>query len=106
MSKMHIERSIHIKAPAHNIYKVISDFNDWRPWSPWLLMEPEARVKVAPDSKSYEWEGDRTGSGKMEILEEKENEFIDLASAKYFQSISTLNNGNTKQRKNNLFTMY
>ncbi|MBC6425798.1 MAG: SRPBCC family protein [Ekhidna sp.] len=77
MSKMHIERSIHIKAPAHNIYKVISDFNDWRPWSPWLLMEPEARVKVAPDSKSYEWEGDRTGSGKMEILEEKENEFID-----------------------------
>lgn len=77
MPKMHIERSINIEAPAQKIYKVISDFNDWRPWSPWLLMEPEAEVTVAQDAKSYEWNGVRTGSGNMKILEEKENEFVD-----------------------------
>ena len=77
MAKMHIERSISINAPSQNVYKVISDFNDWRPWSPWLCMEPEAKVTVAPDAKSYEWEGNRTGSGNMKIVKEVENEFID-----------------------------
>ena len=77
MPKMHIERSISIEAPAENVYKVISNFNDWRPWSPWLLMEPEVKVTVASDAKSYEWEGSRTGSGNMKVLEERENEYID-----------------------------
>jgi len=77
MPKMNIERSVQIDAPAERIYKIISDFNDWRPWSPWLLMEPEAKVTVAEDAKSYQWEGKRTGSGNMKILEEKENQFID-----------------------------
>ena len=77
MPKMHIERSISINAPSENVYKVISDFNDWRPWSPWLCMEPEAKVTVAADSKSYEWEGNRTGSGNMKIVQERENEYID-----------------------------
>ena len=77
MAKMHIERSISINAPSKNVYKVISDFNDWRPWSPWLLMEPEAKVTVAEDARSYKWEGNRTGSGNMKITQEVENEFID-----------------------------
>ncbi len=77
MPKMHIERSININAPSENVYKVISDFNDWRPWSPWLCMEPEAKVTVAEDAKSYEWEGNRTGSGNMKIVQERENEYID-----------------------------
>ena len=77
MPKMHIERSINIDAPADKIYKVVSDFTDWRPWSPWLLMEPEAKVTVADDAKSYTWDGHRVGSGNMKITEEKENSYID-----------------------------
>lgn len=77
MPKMHIERSISINAPSQNVYSVISDFNNWRPWSPWLCMEPEAKVTVAADAKSYEWEGSRTGSGNMKIVHEISNEFID-----------------------------
>ncbi|MDE0472534.1 MAG: SRPBCC family protein [Ekhidna sp.] len=73
---MHVEQSINIEAPADKIYKVISDFNDWKPWSPWLLMEPKAKVTIAADSKSYEWEGSRIGSGRMKITEAKENKFI------------------------------
>lgn len=74
---MNISRSIDIDAPAEKIYKKLNDFNEWTPWSPWLIMEPGVKVTVAPDSKSYEWEGARVGSGNMKILEEKENEFID-----------------------------
>ncbi|MEM0938261.1 MAG: SRPBCC family protein [Bacteroidota bacterium] len=93
MSKMHIERSINISAPSQNIYKVISDFNDWQPWSPWLLMEPGVKVTVAEDSKSYKWEGNRTGSGNMKIIEERENEFInyDLNFLKPWKSTAKTN---------------
>ncbi|MEM6737723.1 MAG: SRPBCC family protein [Bacteroidota bacterium] len=93
MPKMHIERSINISAPSQNIYKIISDFNDWQPWSPWLLMEPEVKVTVAEDSKSYEWEGNRTGSGNMKIIEEQENEFInyDLNFLKPWKSTAKTN---------------
>jgi len=77
MPKMHIERSIDIEAPAGDVYNVISDFNKWQSWSPWLLMEPDAKVTVADDAKSYEWEGHRVGSGNMKILDEDENKFID-----------------------------
>lgn len=91
MPKMHIERSILINAPASNVYKVLSDFNDWQPWSPWLLMEPGVKVTVAPGGKSYEWEGKRTGSGNMKILTERENEHIhyDLNFLKPWKSHAT-----------------
>lgn len=78
MPKMNISRSTVIDAPAEKVFSVISNFNQWRPWSPWLITEPEAKVTVADDAKSYEWEGKRTGSGSMEILEERENEFLDM----------------------------
>jgi len=93
MPKIRIKRSINIEAPVDNIYKVISDFNDWRPWSPWLLMEPEAKVTVAADAKSYEWEGHRVGSGNMKILEEKENRYIhyDLNFLKPWKSHANTN---------------
>lgn len=67
MPKFHIEESIIVKSPATKVYEVVSDFNQWRPWSPWLIMEPGAKVTVAPDAKSYTWEGDMVGSGKMKI---------------------------------------
>lgn len=76
MPKMNISRSIRVAASPDSIYAILCDFNNWRPWSPWLIMEPEAKVTVAEDSKSYEWEGSRVGAGNMKILEEKENEFI------------------------------
>lgn len=76
MPKLNISRSIAIEAPVSKIYGVLNDFNNWRPWSPWLIMEPEAKVTVEEDAKSYAWEGNRTGAGNMKILEEKENEYI------------------------------
>ena len=78
MPRMNISRSIEIKAPREKVYKHLNDFNEWIFWSPWLLMEPEAKVNVSADAKSYSWEGDRIGSGNMKVLDEKENESIDF----------------------------
>ncbi len=77
MPKMHIKKSTLIGAPVEKIYNTLSDFNQWQVWSPWLIMEPEASVKVAEDAKSYEWEGDRIGTGNMKILSESANRSID-----------------------------
>lgn len=78
MAKFHVSRSIDINAPIEKVFSTLNDYNHWTPWSPWLIMDPKAEVKVAEDAKSYEWEGPRTGSGKMVITGEKENQSLDI----------------------------
>ncbi len=67
-----------IDSPVEKVYETLNDFNQWRPWSPWLITEPEAKVTVSEDAKSYEWEGKRTGSGTMAITNESANQSIDI----------------------------
>ncbi len=78
MPKFHVEKSIVIDSPAEKVYDVLSNFNHWRPWSPWLITEPEANVTVEDEGKSYAWEGNRTGSGSMRILDESANRWINI----------------------------
>lgn len=77
MPKINVERKISIQAKVDEVYNKLNDFNHWISWSPWLIMDPKAKVTVAADGKSYEWEGERVGSGNMQVIKEKENEFID-----------------------------
>jgi len=77
MPKLLIDKSIDINADASSVYKKLNDFNHWTTWSPWLIMDPDTKVDVAKDAKSYSWEGKRTGSGNMQILSEEENKSID-----------------------------
>lgn len=76
MPKLYVDRSIKIDAPVADVFSKLNDFNHWQPWSPWLIQEPEAKVTVAEDAKSYSWEGNRIGSGQMEIENEEENKSI------------------------------
>ncbi len=78
MLKINVFRSIEIEASRLEVFKHINDFNNWIPWSPWLLMDPKAKVTVADDAKSYEWEGQRVGSGNMKVLEEQKDEYINF----------------------------
>ncbi|MEM9326428.1 MAG: SRPBCC family protein [Bacteroidota bacterium] len=77
MPKMHIEKSIKVAAPVDKIFKSLTDFNEWQRWSPWLIQEPEAKVTVAEDGQSYEWLGNRIGSGNMKITGTEANKKID-----------------------------
>ncbi len=73
MPKMHIEKSISIKAPIEKVFNTLNDYNNWKAWSPWLIMEPEAKVTVENEGKSYSWEGNLVGSGEMKITSEDPN---------------------------------
>jgi len=77
MAKLNISKSITIDAPVVKVFQTVSDFHNWRVWSPWLITEPEAKVTVASDGKSYSWEGDRTGSGNIKVTNEAKNESVD-----------------------------
>lgn len=77
MPKLNIERKIIINAPVEKVYRTVNDFNHWTAWSPWLIMDPEAKVKVADDAKYYSWEGQHVGSGEMKITQEKPYESVD-----------------------------
>lgn len=79
MPKFSVLRSITIQAPIDNIYKVLNNFNHWGAWSPWLIMEPEAKVQISGDGKSYQWFGKRVGEGKMKVLSEQKNNKIDYS---------------------------
>jgi len=78
MPKMHIEKSVKIEKPVAEVYNLLNNFDNWTPWSPWLITDPDAKVTVAEDKKSYEWTGPVTGDGNMKIYGGKENERIDI----------------------------
>lgn len=79
MPKINISRSIHVQAPVEKVFAVLSNFNHWQPWSPWLVMEPDAKVQISGDAKSYQWQGKRVGEGNMHILSEQKNKQIDYS---------------------------
>ncbi len=78
MPKLYVEKSITIQAPVEKVFNTINDFTTWTRWSPWLIMEPEAKVTVSDDKKSYEWEGKKVGSGEMKISREEKNKSIHI----------------------------
>ncbi|MEQ9424946.1 MAG: SRPBCC family protein [Cyclobacteriaceae bacterium] len=76
MPKINVIKSIKIDSPIEMIFNTLNDFNHWQVWSPWLIMEPEAEVKIAEDSKSYSWNGKRIGSGNMKVTSEEPHQKI------------------------------
>jgi len=77
MPKTHVSKSKEIKATVGKVYQTLNNFNHWSAWSPWLICEPGAKVKVADDTKFYEWEGKRIGSGNMKVTDENPESTID-----------------------------
>ena len=76
MPALKLSRTKKINASAEKVYAILGDFHTWPKWSPWLISEPDARVDIESDGKSYEWEGKRVGSGNMKVLNEKTNKSI------------------------------
>lgn len=80
-SKVHIERSIVINAPAEKVYAQVKDLKKWPAWSPWNLRDPEMKVRYeGPESgigqKSI-WESDSQGNGSQLITATTENTAIE-----------------------------
>jgi len=75
-----LERSIVINKPADLVYESLGDFNQWGKWSPWIIQEPECPVTVTGDALALghhqAWNGKRIGSGYMDLIECKENQYL------------------------------
>lgn len=67
MPKIHIEKTITIKAPIEQVFDTLQDFHHWPAWSPWLVLEPGVNVDVQADGKHYSWSGNRVGEGHMTV---------------------------------------
>jgi len=67
MPKMNLTRNKIINVSPKKVHGILSDMSSWGNWSPWLISDPDASVDVAPDNKSYSWQGNRVGSGNMKI---------------------------------------
>ena len=71
--KFRIQRATVIHAPAEKIFPFINDLKLWSLWSPWEKMDPAMKKTVSGAAAGvgavHEWEGPKTGSGRMEIIE-------------------------------------
>lgn len=77
MPQINIIKRKQINAPLDKVYQTINRMSTWKRWSPWLIMDPDAKVDVSTDDKSYSWSGKRTGEGHMKITNEVSNQSVD-----------------------------
>lgn len=83
--KMHVERSLVIKAGAEPVYNQVNTLKNWEKWSPWHQIDPNMQLSyagpVSGPGASYSWtsEHDQVGNGKLTIAETQANQFIKTA---------------------------
>ena len=71
---VHVERSVHIKAPPSAVHAVVNGFGRFDRWSPWADLDPEMKVEISGPASGvgarYAWHGNaEAGSGSQEIIE-------------------------------------
>ena len=68
-----IERSTSVAAPPDQVFALIDDLHQFNTWNPWLRKEPNVEQTYEGTASgvgsAYRWRGDKTGSGRMEIVE-------------------------------------
>ena len=73
MPSYNVQRRVLINADENKVRSVIENFREWPKWSPWLCMEPDAELVYQGEpgqiGHGYQWRGEITGAGGMEITE-------------------------------------
>jgi carbon monoxide dehydrogenase subunit G len=80
MTTFRIERSVRIAAGPAEIAPLIEDFRRWGSWSPYDKMDPAAERTFSGAASGvgavYEWNGRKTGAGRMEIVEIQKDRIV------------------------------
>jgi hypothetical protein len=62
------------------IFPTVASFNHRGEWDPWCTQDSTAEVKIEPREgyvgSTYSWDGQKIGTGHMEVLSVTENEYI------------------------------
>lgn len=79
-SKLMVEKSIVIDAPASVIFEEVNDFHNWGKWDPWKQADPNMQGQYSGPDKgvgaTWTWESETQGNGTQKIVESRENEYI------------------------------
>ncbi len=71
MPAFKVSANIAIDASVERVRDVLCNYKTWPTWSPWLYLEPDTQVNYHGEPSTighgYDWNGDRTGSGKMTL---------------------------------------
>lgn len=74
-SKMHMERSIEIKASQESVYNLVNNLHKWEEWSPWHKLDTAMVLTYSEPAEGvnswYAWKSDNenVGNGKLTITE-------------------------------------
>lgn len=75
-----VKASIEISLEPEQIFPSVASFENRTSWDPWLTTDSTAEAKIESKAgyvgSSYTWEGDATGTGRMEVISVEENEYI------------------------------
>ncbi len=73
------------------IFPTVASFNSRQEWDPWYTQDSTADVRLEPKQgyvgSTYSWEGQKIGTGRMEVISVKENEYIE--SSLWFGEVDT-----------------
>lgn len=79
-SATHINKSIAITAPAGYVFEEINDLKNWSRWSYWNSIDPEMKMEFSETAVGsgawYSWDGPKTGTGKLSIIESTPNQAL------------------------------
>jgi uncharacterized protein YndB with AHSA1/START domain len=68
-----LQRSATIAAPPDRVFALINDLRQFNTWNPFAKMEPSVVMTYDATSAgvggAYNWKGDKTGEGRMQITE-------------------------------------
>ncbi|MFA6262310.1 MAG: SRPBCC family protein [Bacteroidia bacterium] len=73
--KVHVERSLEMKATPETVFALVNELKAWEQWSPWHKIDPEMTITysdiTAGSGAFYEWKSkhDQVGNGKLSIVE-------------------------------------
>jgi uncharacterized protein YndB with AHSA1/START domain len=86
-----VSAEIEIALEPAQIFPVVASFENREAWDPWVSQDATTRVKI--DSKpgyvgsTYSWDGEKLGTGKMQVVSVKEDSYI--KSSLWFGEVET-----------------
>jgi hypothetical protein len=81
-SDFRIVRSLLINAPAQDLYGMAADLRNFNTWNPFALQDPQLKLTYsganAGTGAAYNWEGPKTGVGRMEIISAEPSRLVTM----------------------------
>lgn len=75
-----IERSLVVNAPQSTVFNQVNNLKNWEQWSPWKQMDPTMEITYEGNPSGvgaqYNWVGEKSGNGYLQIKESVPNKSI------------------------------